>query len=272
MTSKVVSLEEASGLISPGDIVAMGGLGLQSRPMALVDAIIQRSGLHGLDVLDMLGGLNVDWLVGSGVVKRVRAAFVSLELFGLAPYFRRAVEEGKVSLLEETELTIAQGLRAAMLGVPFLPVPEVLDSELAERRSDFAVVQCPFTGRNFAAVQPVRVDVALIHALEADTDGNAVLPDARGMEAELAIVARRVIVSAERVVPRGSLRTRAELPGFLVTAVVECPGGSRPSGCPPLYGLDAGYHLAYVRAAAEGRPFHEARLVAARDRMLRADP
>ncbi|MGA7576802.1 MAG: hypothetical protein ACLQUW_16260 [Desulfobaccales bacterium] len=46
------------------------------------------------------GGLNVDLAVGAGLADRLHFAQVVLEEYGMAPHFRRAVEQGRLKCWE----------------------------------------------------------------------------------------------------------------------------------------------------------------------------
>jgi glutaconate CoA-transferase subunit A len=57
----------------------------------------------------------------------------------------------------------------------------------------------------------------------------------------MARAARRVIVTAERIVDRAQLAAepeRTSIPGFLVEAIVEAPRGAWPTSCAGLYEYD----------------------------------
>jgi glutaconate CoA-transferase subunit A len=210
-------------------------------------AIAQITGVERLYVVDLFGGLNVDWLVAAERVATVRASFVSLELFGLAPMFRQSAESGALTFIEESELSLIQALRASAMNLPFMPVPHFIGTCAYDNHPEATSIDCPFTGGRFAAVKPLSLDVTVVHALEADEVGNAVLPASRGFELEACAVSSHVIVTAERVVERGRLSRPADLPGAFVASVVETPHGAWPGGCPPLYGPDLDYLADYAQ-------------------------
>lgn len=92
-------LAGAAALVQDGDLVALGGHTRQA-PMALIRELI-RQGRRGLGLVTMpTGGLNVDLAIGAGAVSRLHFAQVSLEEYGLAPHFRRAVEQARLTLRE----------------------------------------------------------------------------------------------------------------------------------------------------------------------------
>ena len=92
-------LAGAAALVKDGDLVALGGHTRQA-PMALIRELI-RQGRRDLGLVTVpTGGLNVDLAIAAGVVSILHFAQVALEEYGLAPHFRRAVEQGKITLRE----------------------------------------------------------------------------------------------------------------------------------------------------------------------------
>ena len=64
----------------------------------------------------------MDILCRAGALRRVRAGIVAMEgNFGLAPWYRKAIERGEVELEEHACASLTAGLRAAAFGVPFQP-------------------------------------------------------------------------------------------------------------------------------------------------------
>jgi glutaconate CoA-transferase, subunit A len=92
-------LPDAAGLVKDRDLVALGGH-TRNAPMALIRELI-RQGRRDLGLVTVpTGGLNVDLAVGAGLVNRLHFAQVVLEEWGMAPHFRRAVEQGRLQCLE----------------------------------------------------------------------------------------------------------------------------------------------------------------------------
>jgi len=93
------NLGHAAALVQDGDLVALGGH-TEGAPMALIRELI-RQGRRNLGLVTVpTGGLNVDLAIGAGLVSRLHFAQVVLGEFGLAPHFRRAVEQGRLQCLE----------------------------------------------------------------------------------------------------------------------------------------------------------------------------
>ena len=94
-------------------------------------------------------------------------------------------------------------------------------------------IECPFTGERLAAVAALAPDVAIVHAQEADRDGNVQLWGIPGVQKEAVLAARRSLVTVERIVER--LEPRAGgvvIPGWALDVVALAPGGSQPSYTP----------------------------------------
>jgi glutaconate CoA-transferase subunit A len=154
--------------------------------------------------------------------------------------YRRAVEGGTVEAREHACYTIIAGLRAASQGVPFMPLNGLQGSDLVGMRG-FASVRDPYSDQDVLVVPAIVPDVALIHVQEADAEGNARIWGSTFEDALMARAARRVILTAERIVDRASLVAepdRTTIPGFLVEAVVEAPNGAWPTSCAGLYEYD----------------------------------
>jgi len=201
---------------------------------------------HNLTLLSFTGGLESDILIGAGMVGRVRSCYFGLEAFGLAPHFTAAAGEGRIEIIEETEASLACGMRAAMARVGFMPSTAWQGTDLPKLRPDVRTVNDPYGGEELTAFPPVRCDVAVLHALEADPEGNAVLGGNLGVDRELALVAGKVIITAEKMVPR---LAKADVLAPVVHAVVETPGGAWPTSCHPLYPMDGLAVLRYTETA-----------------------
>ena len=135
---KRASLADAAALVSDGAIVALGG-GLSARlPMAMVRELV-RQGRRGLHLVGSAHSIDVDMLVAAGAVRRCEESYVGFEQdLGLAPAYRRAAEEGSIEVAESCCVTILAQLRAAEMGVPFLPVRGVRGSDIAALHPEYA--------------------------------------------------------------------------------------------------------------------------------------
>jgi glutaconate CoA-transferase subunit A len=152
-------------------------------------------------------------------------------------------------------------VQAGSMGVPFIGLRGLIGSDLLRHRPDILVIPSPFNpAEQVAVARPIRPDVAIFHALQADPWGNAITPGRRE-DLMLARASRRVIVTAEEIVP-GPLSTQDAsentfLPAIDVDAVVYAPRGAHPCGCGELYGWDQGHLEEYLDAAKEDSRFQQ---------------
>jgi len=246
--SKLVSLTDAAAMVKPkGCRLALGGFTLYRRPMAFSLALLDRfrteSTPSDITLINFTSSVESDILVGEGMVSIIRTCYFGLEVFGLAPHFTSAAADGSIQIIEETEASLAFGIRAAMAGVGFMPSIAWQGTDLLRLRPDVKTIEDPYSGEMLTAFPAINCDVAVIHALEADLDGNACIGANQGVDRELSLVADKVIITAEKVVPR---LEKVDIVGIVVDAVVEIPNGAWPTSCYPSYALDGLAILDYV--------------------------
>jgi glutaconate CoA-transferase subunit A len=239
-------------MIPSGCTLALGGLTIYRRPMAFARALVKRYRRTGaprdLTLLAFTAGPESDLLVGAGMVARVRTCYFGLEIFGLAPMFTYYANRGEIEIIEETEASLAFGLRAGLAGVGFMPGRGWLGTDLPRLRPDVRTVRDPYSGEELIAFPAIHPDIAVLHALRADPEGNAQIGGNKGIDEELSLAAKTVILTAEELVPELS---RADLIAPTIQAVVPAPGGAAPTSCHPCYPLDGQALLAYTEQVSD---------------------
>jgi glutaconate CoA-transferase subunit A len=250
--NKLISLDEAAGWVNPGDTLGLGGMTLYRRPMAFVHALLRRSRREGqprqLTLLSFTCAMESDLLVGAGMISTIRCCYFGLEIFGLAPMFTYYANNRLVEILEETEASLGFGLRARMADTGFMPGRGWIGTDLPRLRPDVKKIVDPYTGEELMAFPAIHPDLAVIHALRADLEGNAEFGRNQAMDIELAQAARRTIITAEEIVPE---LERADIVAPFVHAVVSAPNGAAPSSCHPLYPLDGKAMLDYAENVSD---------------------
>lgn len=252
-TDKLVPLSSAAGLVADGAMIALGG-GLSARlPMALVRETL-RQGRRDLHAVGSAHSIDVDLLVAGGALSVCEESYVGFEQdLGLAPAFRRAAETATIEIRESCCATMLAQLRAAEFGLPFLPVRGVKGSDIRRLHPEYGEVTCPFTGEMLVAVPPLRPDVALIHAPLGDRRGNLHLDQPYVLDERFAAASRNVVATVDRIAGFEEVqRAGISIPGHLVAAVAEVPGGAHPSSCYPGYAYDRPHLAEYVAAATAG--------------------
>jgi glutaconate CoA-transferase, subunit A len=256
MINKLISIEQSAGLVKSGNTLALGGMTLYRRPMAFVRALLRRHQSldepSDLTLLAFTAGLESDLLVGAGMLARTRTCYFGLEIFGLAPMFSYYANHGKIEVIEETEASLAFGLRAQMAGVGFMPGRGWLGTDLPRLRPDVRMVTDPYNGEELMAFPAIQADIAVIHALRADPHGNAQIGENKGIDVELCMTARTVIITAEEIVPK---LEKADLVAPFVHHVALAPCGALPSSCHPLYPMDGQAIIAYTEQVGDPKSF-----------------
>lgn len=244
---KIITLAAAASLVQDGHTLGLGGMTLYRRPVAFARELILRpQPPRNLTLFAFTCGLAADMLVGAGLVARTRTCYFGLEAFGLAPMFTAKAGVGEIAVVEESEASIASGLRAQMAGVGFMPSLAWQGTDMFSVRPDVKSIADPYTGEIITAFPAISVDVAVIHVLRADRDGNCLLGGNPTIDLELAQVAHQVVITAEEVVDE--LPAPIDIPGLPVTAVVHSPRGAWPTSCYPLYPLAGEQILNYIDA------------------------
>lgn len=236
--------------VHDGDRVAMG-LCLESLiPFAAGHELI-RQNKRSLSLIGPISDILFDELIGAGCVKEVIAAWVGNVGAGMGYNFRRAVEKGvpqPLLLQEHSNFTITLALKAAALGVSFLPTKTGAGGDIIKNQGAFRPVSCPFTGEQLTAVKAVVPDVTILHVQRADAFGNAHMWGNLGVVVEAAYAADRVILTCEVIVDREVIAAdsnRTLIPGILVDAVVHEPLGAHPSPVQGFWKRDDAYFLRY---------------------------
>jgi len=256
VSDKTMSAEEAVGRLRSGMTVGIGGWGSRRKPMALVRALL-RTDVTDLTVVSY-GGPDVGLLAAAGRIRKLVAAFATLDSIPLEPHFTAARQRGAFELEELDEAMFMWGLTAAAQRLPFLPVRAALGSDVMKVNPRLRTVTSPYDdGEEFVAVPALRLDAALVHLNRADIRGNAQYlgPDPY-FDDLFCQAADTAYVSCEQIVDTADLLKDAAPQSLLikrafVTGVVETPGGAHFTSCTPDYDRDEPFQRAYAQAARD---------------------
>ncbi len=246
---KVMSEKEAvRKFIHEGDYIGTELYGFVRCPMSVAREIV-RQRINHLRVAGQ-GIMEIDILIAAGLIEKIDLTYLGYEVYGLSPVLRRAAQSGKLIINEWSNAALAWRLKAAALGVPFLPVRVMLGTDTF-RYSAAKVVECPFTGEKVCLLPATMLDVGIIHVHRADEYGNCQLDGISGFAFETARASRRLIISCEEIISTEEIRMYPErtiIPWYLVDAVVEAPFGSHPGEMPYYYWRDEEHLAWYVEA------------------------
>jgi glutaconate CoA-transferase subunit A len=246
-----MTLEDAiSTYVQDGDLVGIGGLSFWRKPISACRAIIRQK-KKNLSICTFVGGIDVDMLIAGNCVSEVRACFVGMEIFGMAPHYRKAVESGLIKVSEESEASIALGLKSSYLKVPFMPLKGMIGTDFPKVRKDIIQFEDPLgSGTQLMALPKIDLDVAIIHVPFADEYGNGNITGAVWMDDDMAKTAKKTIITCERLVEMEDIRYlqgKAQIPMQTCDAVIKIPFGAHPTSCYDRYTFDALHIQEYLK-------------------------
>jgi glutaconate CoA-transferase, subunit A len=256
LVDKVMSVRQAvASFIHDGDYVCSGGFGTNRIATAVLHEILrqgrQNLGFAGFSTTHAFQVLAAGNRGGRRVITRVDAAYVvGLEARGLSPHGRRVMEGGGVEVCEWSNYALAGRLKAAAMGVPFIPTRSLQGTDTFEAGAA-RIIDCPFTGRSVVALPALYPDVAFIHVHECDCYGNARIRGITAGDPDMARAAKRLIITTERLVANREIRSapnQTVIPSFCVDAVCEVPWGSYPGNMAGEYFSDEEHLAAWLEA------------------------
>jgi len=227
--------EGIAELVRDGDTVALEGFTHLIPTLAGHEIIRQRR--LDLTLVRMTPDIVYDQMIGMGVARKLVFSWGGNPGVGSLHRMRDAVENGwpvPLEVDEHSHAGMANRYVAGASRLPFAVLRGYRGNDLASQSDTIATITCPFTGDELSAVRAINPDVTVLHAQQADRDGNVQLWGILGVQKEAALAASRVLVTVEEIVDRLEPRPGAiRLPGWVVTAVAPVPGGAHPS-----YALD----------------------------------
>src|SRR5258705_1114056 len=175
--AEIVPLADAvADLVHDGDTVALEGF-THLIPVAAGHEII-RQGRRQLTLVRMTPDLIYDQMIGAGCARKLVFSWGGNPGVGSLHRFRDAVERswpGPLELEEHSHAGMANRYAAGASGLPFAVLRGYAGGDLAAQTSSIKGIPCPFTGEVLSAVNAIELDVAVIHAQQADRAGNVQL-------------------------------------------------------------------------------------------------
>ena len=242
---KIQPLPEAvASLVQDGSFVALEGF-THLIPFAAGHELL-RQGRQDLTVVRLTPDVLFDQMIGLGRVEKVIFSYGGNPGVGSLHRFRDAVENGwprSIELREHSHAGLANAYAAGASHLPFAVLRGYAGTDLPEHNDDIAFIECPFTGERLSAVRAINPDVAIIHAQQADRQGNVQLWGLSGVQKEAVLAAKHAIVTVEEIVDELVARPRAIVfPSWVVDAVCHVPNGSWPSYAADFSVRDNGFY------------------------------
>ncbi|MBN1534620.1 MAG: CoA transferase subunit A [Spirochaetes bacterium] len=237
---KRVSMNEAvAEFVKDGDIATDSGFAYVRTPHQAYFEMI-RQGKKGLHFIGS-PNTNQSYMINFGVCSYSHNSYVGAEMRGTDRNYSRQLKNGKVTILSEwSHGSMAQGFKAAQLAMPGVFSKQLLASDILKYNPYVRTMQNPMRKDPdpVVFVPALYPDVTIIHVHAADKYGNARIYGPIVNDTALAASARRVIITAEEIVPEIDIRYNNKgvvIPFMYVDAVVEAPYCAVPGNMPGHY-------------------------------------
>lgn len=222
MGKKLRTWQEALAVVEDGMTVMIGGFLAVGTPEGLIDGLLER-GVRDLVVIGNDTGFvdkGIGRLVVAGCCREVIVSHV-----GTNPETGKQLHSGELKVTLVPQGTLAEQVRAGGSGLGGVLTPTGIGTVVAAGKQVLEVA-----GKKYLLEVPLRADVALIKAHQADAKGNLVYRrSARNFNPLMAMAADVVIAEVDEVVPVGSLDPDTVMtPGLLVDMIVV---GGDNHGC-----------------------------------------
>ena len=249
--NKVYTLHDAvAKFVESGDCICFGGFTTNRKPYAAVGEIL-RQGQTDFTVWAGPAGGDWDMMIGEGRVKAYINCYTANSGYtNVSRRFRAAIEKGELTYEDYSQDVLMLQLHAASLGLPFLPVRLMQGSGLMKYWGISEEQLKP--GEKVVAVPVPKLDTAIIHVQKASPDGTCIIEGDEFHDVDVAVAARKVIVTCEELVSDEYIRrdpTLTRIFGECVSAVVHCPYGAWPSQCYNYYDNDSHALKEYDKAS-----------------------
>lgn len=214
---KAIPAAEAASLVPDGASVMVGGFMGVGTPERMIDALVARRARN----LTIIGndtarpGVGIGKLIDAGCVARAIVSHI-----GTNPVTQAKMIAGEIIVDLVPQGTLAERIRAGGCGLGGILTPTGVGTVVQEGKQVIEV-----DGRPFLLELPLRADVALLLAHEADYHCNLTYRlTATNFNPVMALAADVVIAEPNEIVPVGVIPPDAvRTPGILVHHLIERP-------------------------------------------------
>ena len=213
-----ISAADAADLVTSGDRLMVGGFGMTGKPVALIDALAEKTHIKDLTyIANNVGepGLGGGKLLRNGQLKRAIGSF-----FSSNPEVVKAAQAGEIDTQLIPQGTLAEAVRAGGAGIGGFYTPTSANTPLEEGRDVRVLGGVPQVFQ-----EALTGDVAFIRAWTADKAGNLVYRmTEQNFNPAMATAAQLVVAEVENIVEVGVLKPEdVHTPGCYVDYLVQAP-------------------------------------------------
>jgi acetate CoA/acetoacetate CoA-transferase alpha subunit len=212
--NKLISIEEAVGMIKDGMTIMIGGFMGCKNPFRIIDAIVEK-GVKDITIIandSAVPGLGIGKLITSRQVKKLIASHI-----GTNKETGQQMTAGELEVQLIPQGTLVERIRAAGAGLGGILTPTGVGTVVAEGKTIIEV-----DGREYLLEKPLKADLTIIAGAKVDKKGNIrYRKAARNFSPIMATAADLVIVEADEIVEVGELDPEDIMtPGIFVDYIV----------------------------------------------------
>jgi len=210
-----IKVEEAAALVPDGATVLIGGFMGVGSPHRMIDALVAR-GARDLTIVandTAAPGNGIGKLITAGAVRKAIVSHI-----GLNPETQQKMMSGEIEVELVPQGTLVERIRAAGVGLGGVLTATGIGTLVEEGKRTVEI-----DGTRYLLETPIRGDVALIAARQADYVGNLEYSlTAHNFNPIMALAATTVIAEPHLIVPVGVISPDAvKTPGILVDHLLE---------------------------------------------------
>jgi acetate CoA/acetoacetate CoA-transferase alpha subunit len=212
--NKVVSLEKVRPLLKDGMSIMIGGFLACGTPEKMIDLLIETN-VKNLTIIandTSYVDRGIGKLIVNGQVKKVIATHI-----GTNAETGRLMTEGKMEVELVPQGTLVERIRAGGAGLGGVLTPTGVNTIVEDGKQKLTI-----EGEEYLLELPIKADLALIYASEADETGNAVyFGTTRNFNPTMATAGKIVILEAEKIVKASELDpNNIVTPGVLIDYII----------------------------------------------------
>ena len=212
--NKLISVDDAVGMISDGMTIMVGGFLACRNPFRMIDALVEK-GVKDITLITTdtaFPEVGVGKLIVNKQVKKLMASHI-----GTNKESGNQMNSGELDVELVPQGTLAERIRAGGAGLGGVLTPTGLGTIIAEGKTIIEV-----DGKEYLLEKPLRADVALIAGAKVDKKGNIrYAKAARNFHPLMATAADLVIVEADEIVEVGEIDPDDVMtPGIFVDYIV----------------------------------------------------
>ena len=222
---KIISAEEAAGLIKDGDVVMLSGFMACGSPPDILEALHEKGTKNMTLVCNDTALYNAKTGAMNGVAPLVfkkQFSKMAVTHIGLNAETQRQMNAGETEVELVPQGTLAEQIRAGGAGLGGILTPTGVGTEVEEGKQVIEV-----EGKKYLLEKARKGDVALIKARKADKAGNLVYDkSSRNFGPLMATACETVLVEVDEIVEIGEIDPECVVtPGLFVDYLVQTKGG-----------------------------------------------